>query len=233
MQHWSNLSIVRGCVSSHTYIDYQGHQESCISSISLTVQHNHINQTTTSWYPVLLFYFHLLRHLELLRRWLGLPWRASSCYSEIRFLGICWALSYTGFIGIFLIFIVSILLDHCYCTLHILIDVYCIVLVSPLKSHIFCHCKEMSSLNMDIFYRKKNEVDLHGWAFLASHLQISDRSLWRARIDFSRRTQDCDHHDPWHGRFKKEGHVTMSRLARVIASEVKYCYVLRRWFRDV
>ena len=80
-----------------TYIDYQGHQESCISSISLTVQHNHINQTTTSWYPVLLFYLHLLRHLdlELLRRWLGLPWRASSCCSEIRFLGICWELSVT------------------------------------------------------------------------------------------------------------------------------------------
>lgn len=85
----------------YIYIDYQGHQDSCIPSISLTVQHNHINQTTTSSYPVLLFYLHLLQHLELLRRWLGLPWRASSCYSEIRFLGICWALSYTGFIVCF------------------------------------------------------------------------------------------------------------------------------------
>lgn len=127
------------------------------------------------------------------------------------------------FYRFFLIFIVSILLDHCYCTLHI--PYWC-------SLHCICFTFEITHLlplQRDVLFKtwtsfnrkKKNEVDLHGWAFFASHLQISDRSLWRARIDFSRRTQDCDHHDPWHGRFKKEGHVTMSRLARVIASEVE------------
>lgn len=68
------------------------------------------------------------------------------------------------FIVVFLISIVSILLDHWYCTLHILIDVHCIVFVSPLKSHIFCHCKEMSSLKHGHFFNRKKEpeVDLHG-----------------------------------------------------------------------
>ena len=70
------------------------------------------------------------------------------------------------FIVVFLISIVSILLDHWYSTLHILVDVYSILL------HCTCFAFEITHLlplQRDVLFKhghflpeKKNEVDLHG-----------------------------------------------------------------------
>ena len=64
--------------------------------------------------------------MDLLRRWLGLPWRASSCYLEIRFVGVC---------RVKLSHMVSQMFSYlkcqsfkitCYCTLHTCYVLICI-----------------------------------------------------------------------------------------------------------